>query len=105
MTDSALIQTLQRFAPVSDAADYRRVLGHVPTSVSVVTGLAAMGNPVGMTVGSFTSVSLDPPLIAFFVDRSSTTWPRLYETEYFGVNILGHDQGELCRAFSRRAED
>ncbi|WP_409468957.1 flavin reductase family protein [Streptomyces sp. HC307] len=89
---------------VDDAVDYRRVLGHVPTSVAVVTANARSG-PVGMTVGSFTSVSLDPPLVAFFVDRSSRTWPRLYEASHFGVNILGHGHSALCRAFSRRSED
>jgi len=95
---------LKRSTTVSDSVDYRKVLGHVPTSVSVVTAAGRSG-PVGMTVGSFTSVSLDPPLIAFFVDRGSSTWPRLYETDHFGVNILGHHQSELCKAFSRRAED
>jgi 3-hydroxy-9,10-secoandrosta-1,3,5(10)-triene-9,17-dione monooxygenase reductase component len=89
---------------VGDASDYRRVLGHVPTSVAVVTANARSG-PAGMTVGSFTSVSLDPPLIAFFVDRSSRTWPRLYEASCFGVNILGYGQSTLCQAFSRRSED
>ncbi|MEO3943295.1 flavin reductase family protein [Paenarthrobacter nicotinovorans] len=83
---------------------YRRVLGHVPTSVAVVTAGTRSG-PVGMTVGSFTSVSLEPPLVAFFVDKASTTWPRLYEASHFGVNILGQDQTALCKAFSRRSED
>ncbi|MGO4470877.1 flavin reductase family protein [Arthrobacter sp. 2RAF6] len=92
-------------APAEDPAlTYRRVLGHVPTSVAVVTAGTRSG-PVGMTVGSFTSVSLEPPLIAFFVDKASKTWPRLYEANYFGVNILGQDQSALCKAFSRRAQD
>jgi 3-hydroxy-9,10-secoandrosta-1,3,5(10)-triene-9,17-dione monooxygenase reductase component len=86
------------------AAAYRRVLGHVPTCVAVVTGTTRSGI-IGLTVGSFTSVSLDPPLITFFVDRSSRTWPRLYELDHFGVSILGSDQRELCAAFSRRSED
>src|SRR6476469_8019308 len=105
MTTTAVpTHTLKRFEPSVDNIDYRHVLGHVPTSVSVVTASARSG-PVGMTVGSFTSVSLDPPLIAFFVDRSSKTWPRLYEASHFGVNVLGHGHGELCKAFSRRSED
>lgn len=87
-----------------DSADYRRALGHVPTSVAVITGKTRHG-PVGMTVGSFTSVSLDPPLIAFFVGTGSSTWSRLYEADRFGVNILGHAHGDLCRVFSRRVED
>ncbi|MEH0639535.1 MULTISPECIES: flavin reductase family protein [Streptomyces] len=98
--------TAQQGSPAAtdNPVDYRRALGHVPTSVAVVTASARSG-PVGMTVGSFTSVSLDPPLIAFFVDRSSKTWPRLYEASHFGVNVLGHGHGELCKAFSRRSED
>lgn len=91
-------------SPSSDTAAYRRALGHVPTSVAVVTAKGTSG-PVGMTVGSFTSVSLDPPLITFFVDLSSKTWPALYASDHFGVNILGHDQVDLCRAFSRPSED
>lgn len=92
-------------APSEDPAlTYRRVLGHVPTSVAVITAAARSG-PVGMTVGSFTSVSLEPPLVAFFVDTSSKTWPRLYEASHFGVNILGQDQSDLCKAFSRRSQD
>ncbi|WP_145766186.1 flavin reductase family protein [Streptomyces brevispora] len=90
---------------IDDAAAYRRVLGHVPTSVAVVTATGRSGRPVGMTVGSFTSVSLDPPLIAFFVDQASSTWPHLYAADHFGVSILGHAQSELCRAFSRRSQD
>ncbi|MFI5719576.1 flavin reductase family protein [Nocardia sp. NPDC051750] len=94
----------ERLTPVGDSAVYRKALGHVPTSVAIVTGAGRPG-PVGMTVGSFTSVSLDPPLITFFVGRGSSTWLKLYAGDHFGVNILGHDQGELCRAFSRPVED
>lgn len=48
-----------------DSAQFRAVLGHVPTSVVVVTGLNAQGSPFGITIGSFASVSLDPPLVGF----------------------------------------
>ncbi|WP_327099027.1 flavin reductase family protein [Nocardia vinacea] len=90
--------------PAAAPIDYRRALGHVPTSVAVVTAATRSG-PVGMTIGSFTSVSLDPPLIAFFIDRSSRSWPRLYGASRFGVNILGHNQSEVCRTFSRPSDD
>ncbi|XVQ06442.1 flavin reductase family protein [Spirillospora sp. CA-255316] len=101
---AASMQATGTTPPDEDVARYRKVLGHVPTCVAVITAQARSG-PVGMTIGSFTSVSLSPPLITFFVDRSSRTWPRLHEASYFGVNILGHDHGDLCRAFSRRTED
>ncbi|MGO4586750.1 flavin reductase family protein [Arthrobacter sp. 2RAF6] len=77
---------------------------YVPTPVAIVTAMTDEG-PVGMTVGSFTSVSLSPTLVTFFVDVSSTTWPRLKAALSFTINILGHDKGDLCRAFSRRGAD
>ncbi|MFF4260416.1 flavin reductase family protein [Streptomyces sp. NPDC001663] len=88
----------------ADAAQLRHVLGHVPTSVTIVTALSR-GLPIGVTVGSFSSVSLDPPLVNFFIDRSSTTWPRLNESSTFTVNVLGMDHASLCRSFSRRGAD
>lgn len=87
-----------------DATQFRHVLGHVPTSVAIVTAMSR-GRPVGVTVGSFGSVSLDPPLVNFFIDRSSRTWPQLNESSTFTVNILGADHAHLCRAFSRRGAD
>jgi flavin reductase (DIM6/NTAB) family NADH-FMN oxidoreductase RutF len=56
--------------------------------------------PVGMVVGSFTSVSLDPPLVAFFPGRSSTSWPRIERAGGFCVNVLAADQMPLCRRFA-----
>ncbi|MEV7395216.1 flavin reductase family protein [Streptomyces sp. NPDC091215] len=87
-----------------DATQFRHVLGHIPTSVAIVTGMYR-GRPVGVTIGSFSSVSLDPPLVNFFVDRSSRTWPQLNESSTFTVNVLGADQVHLCQAFSRRGVD
>ena len=83
-----------------DEARFRQVLGHFATGVTVVTGSDEAGEPVGLSVNSFTSVSLDPPLIAFSVRRSSTTWPRIRATGRFTVNILGADQEAVCRRFA-----
>ena len=94
----------QQVAGQTNAEDYRRILGHVPTSVSVITAMTENG-PAGMTVGTFTSVSLDPPLVAFYVDLGSTTWPTLAGADHFGINVLGARAGDLCRAFSRRGAD
>lgn len=88
----------------NDAAHLRQILSHVPTSVVVVTTMAR-GEPVGLTVGSFSSVSLDPPLVNFFIDRKSRTWTRLNEANTFTVNVLGKDHAHLCKAFSRPAAD
>ena len=88
-----------------DGATFRRVLGHYPTGVCVVTAVDPEGNPAAMVVGSFTSVSLDPPLVAFFPDRGSTSWPRIERAGRFCVNVLGSHQQDLCRRFAARGED
>lgn len=87
-----------------DATEFRHLLGHVPTSVTIVTAMSR-ARPVGVTVGSFSSVSLDPPLVNFFLDRSSRTWPQLNESSTFTVNVLGADHAHLCKAFARRGVD
>jgi 3-hydroxy-9,10-secoandrosta-1,3,5(10)-triene-9,17-dione monooxygenase reductase component len=61
--------------------------------------------PVGMVVGSFTSVSLDPPLVAFFPDRKSTSWPRIERSGRFCVNVLADGQHDVCRALASKAEN
>lgn len=82
-----------------DEARYRQVLGHFATGVTVVTCLAG-DRPLGLAVNSFTSVSLEPALVAFCVARTSSTWPALRETGAFCVNILAEDQETLSRTFA-----
>ena len=88
-----------------DNATFRRVLGHYPTGVCVVTAVEADGTPIGMVVGSFTSVSLDPPLVAFFPTKSSGSWPRLQAVGKFCVNVLASDQLPLCRQIAGPGPD
>ena len=88
-------------SPAEAPAHFRRVMGHVPTGVAVVTALHG-GAPAGLTVGSFTSVSLDPPLVSFTVDRAARSWPSIEAAGAFCVNLLAHDQLHLCRVFSSR---
>lgn len=87
-----------------DSADFRRILGHYPTGVCAVTAMDE-DRPVGMIVGSFTSVSLDPPLVAFFPDRKSSSWPRIEKAKRFCVNVLSEHQRDVCKALSSRAEN
>jgi flavin reductase (DIM6/NTAB) family NADH-FMN oxidoreductase RutF len=77
------------------------VLSHVPTGVVVVAGADGDG-PAGLAVGSFTSISLDPPLVGFFCDRDSTSWPRVRAAGGFCVNVLAAGQEEVCARFARR---
>lgn len=83
---------------------FREVLGHYPTGVAVVTATVD-GNPVGMVVGSFTSVSLDPPLVAFLPARSSSSFDRLKQSAVFCVNVLAADQEDICRQFAMKSGD
>ena len=87
-----------------DGADFRRVLGHFPTGVSVVTAVDDEG-PAGMAIGSFASVSLDPPLVMFCPAKDSGSWLRMKEAGSFCVNVLGEDQAATCGVFASRAED
>lgn len=73
------------------ARQYRQVLGHFATGVTVVTALEpGRGRPLGMTVNSFTSVSLEPPLVLFCVQECSSTWPTMRAAGRLAVNILGY---------------
>ncbi|MFE6285761.1 flavin reductase family protein [Streptomyces sp. NPDC057877] len=101
-------------APV-DQTEFRRVLGNFATGVTVVTAPATPGTddpaapptdaPAGFACQSFSSLSLDPPLVAFMVGRTSTTWPRIARAGVFCVNVLAAHQADLCRAFAARGGD
>src|SRR3954453_7962924 len=87
-----------------DTARYRQVLGHFPTGVVVVTAVDD-DDPVGLAVGSFSSVSLDPPLVGFFPGKTSSSWPRIEKAGTFAVNILGEHQEDICRTFASKQDD
>ncbi|MEU8588403.1 flavin reductase family protein [Streptomyces sp. NPDC048664] len=78
----------------------RAVLGRYATGVAVVTCRGAGGEPAGMTVNSFTSVSLDPPLILWCLARSSRGLPAFTAAEHFAVHVLAADQRDLAARFS-----
>jgi len=75
-------------SPALDERVFRHALGRFATGVAFVTA-APDGEPAGLIVNSFTSVSLEPPLVAFSPSRSSLTWSRMRRARRFGVNILG----------------
>ncbi len=86
-------------APTFDQARFREVLGHFATGVTIVTALED-GQPVGFTCQSFTSLSLDPPLVALAPAKSSTSWPKIAKAGSFCINILGESQEAVCRSFA-----
>jgi flavin reductase (DIM6/NTAB) family NADH-FMN oxidoreductase RutF len=83
---------------------FRHVLSHVPTGVVVVAGHDGSA-PAGLAIGSFTSISLDPPLVGFYPDRASTSWPPIRRSGGFCVNVLAAHQAGLCRRFARSGGD
>ena len=90
--------------PAFDSARFRQVLGHFPTGVCVVAAVAD-GVPVGMAIGSFLSISLDPPLVGFCAGKGSSTWPKLRDAGKFCVSVLGADQEEASRRFASKEAD
>lgn len=83
----------------------RRAMAHYPTGVAVVTAIAPDDSPVSMVVGTFTSVSLEPPLVGFLADRTSASWQRIRAAGHFCVSVLGAGHEDVCRAFATKAPD
>ncbi|MBO0767690.1 MAG: flavin reductase family protein [Solirubrobacterales bacterium] len=86
------------------SANFRSVLGRLPTGVVVVTG-GVPETPSGLVVGSFMSVSLDPPLVAVCPAKTSTSWPAIEAQGEFCANVLHHSQSDLARTFAKSGGD
>src|SRR6516164_2051250 len=88
-----------RMEPGFDLQSFRRALGHFPTGVCVVTSQVD-GARVGMTVSSFNSLSLEPPLILFSIDGETTSLPLWRKAKGFAVNVLAENQRDLSDRFA-----
>ncbi len=88
-----------------DSGHFRTIMGHFPTGVTIVSGIDADGNPVGFTIGSFTSVSLDPPLVGFLPQIGSPTCDAIVASGSYCVNVLSEEQGDLCWKFAKSGTD
>ncbi|CAN5633155.1 flavin reductase family protein [soil metagenome] len=82
-----------------DASDFRRVMGHFPSGVTIVTTMLPEGRACGLTVNAFCSVSLVPPLVLVCVERYADTHACILDAGVFAVNVLDAERGEF---FSRR---
>ena len=80
--------------------DFRRVLGHFASGVTVVTTLDVDGRPAGLTASAVASVSLDPPLVLVCVAHTSQSYPHFHTHGRFAVNILASDHEHLARRFA-----
>ncbi|MFI0820829.1 flavin reductase family protein [Streptomyces sp. NPDC021098] len=89
-----------------DQMDFRHVMSHLPTGVVAVTGVEpSTARPAGLIVGTFQSLSLDPPLAAFSVARTSSSWPKVRDTGLFSASVLAEGQDAVCRSLSRKSGD
>lgn len=91
--------------PELDARDFRSALGCFPTGVCLITTLAPDGRRVGLTANSFSSVSLDPPMILWSLARTASSAPVFRDAEYFAINVLGKDDAALSTHFAKPGED
>lgn len=88
-----------------DARTLRDALGHFATGVTVVTTLAPDGEPIGVTVNSFASLSLDPPLVLWSLAKRSLSLPAFEAASHFAVHVLAHDQQALSDRFAKAGHD
>jgi flavin reductase (DIM6/NTAB) family NADH-FMN oxidoreductase RutF len=86
-------------------SEYRRVLGHLPTGVTVLTAFSGDGTPTGLAANSVTSVSLEPPMILVCPAKASTTWPSIREAGRFCVNFMASHHADLCVRFAQKNVD
>lgn len=87
-----------------ESGDFRKVLGKYPTGVTLVSSKDDQG-PFAMVIGSFGSVSLDPPLVQFMPAKESGTWLRIKKTGRYCVNVLGEHQLDLSNSFFNKDKD
>ena len=88
-----------------DSKSFRRALGNFATGVTIMTAQNEKGEKVGVTANSFNSVSLDPPLILWSIDKRSSSYEVFAEATHFAVNVLAADQIDLSNKFARSKDD
>lgn len=96
-TQGDLPETRGKAGP--DARQFRHALGNFCSGVTVIAGLSSDGHPIGFACQSFSSLSIDPPQVLVCPGKTSRSWPRIAAAGRFTVNVLAHDQQEICVAF------
>ena len=85
--------------------DFRHALGQFATGVTIVTTMDSQGQPVGMTVSSFNSVSLDPPLVLWSLAHNAASLPVIQNCSHYAIHVLGAEQQALAQRFATRGID
>lgn len=84
---------------------FKTIMGNYPTGVTVVTTVDKDGTPVGLTVNSFASVSLDPTLVLWSIDHKVSTLDTFKNADKFAIHTLAEDQGDICSLFASKGVD
>ena len=98
-------EVVAREAAQHDAKDFRRALGCFPTGVCLITTLAPGKVRAGLTANSFSSVSLEPPMVLWSLARTASSAPLFRDAEYFAINVLGTDDDALSSHFAKSGPD
>ncbi|MGY9054484.1 MAG: flavin reductase family protein [Alphaproteobacteria bacterium] len=99
MTDTPVAEL-----PIIDKRAFRDTLGRMPTGVTIITTCDSDGFRAGATVGSFTSLSLDPPLVLFSLDKTANCYEQFLTSTHFSINILAEDQTDLSGIFASKSD-
>ena len=86
---------------MNELLQFRRCLGHFATGVTIVSCRGSDGQPTGITANSFSSVSLEPPLVLWNIAKVSRSFAEFIDAEYFGINVLHAGQEHLSAHFAR----
>ena len=103
MASDPALETVHQIDPATDRRGFRDALGRFATGVTVVTANSEAG-PVGITANSFTSVSLDPPLVLWCPARSSARFRHFHDAAHFAIHVLDSQQQRICDGFTRAAD-
>ena len=100
MTKPLKLEKVQFYPTLDFAHEYRQALAQFPTGVTIITCMSKIG-PLGMTANSFTSVSIDPPLIMWCAKKTSNRYAAFMQADYFSVHVMSAQQKELSLTFSK----
>lgn len=90
---------------MDNVSTFKEVMGNYPTGVTVVTTVDESGTPLGLTVNSFASVSIDPLLILWSIDKNVSSYEPFSKTDKFAVHVLADDQADICSLFAMKGTD
>ena len=95
---------MRELETISATSQLRTAFSCFPSGIAAICALSDQG-PVGLVASSFTSVSLDPPLVSVCIQRNSTTWPVLRTADRIGLSVLAEGQDDTCRQLASKSED